>query len=56
MAAIDKIPDTSEHRHYGVPEILVLENSGHFRAVSHNEKTGRYNLDQILRVENMYGY
>lgn len=36
--------------------MLVLEDSGRFMTVAHNEKTGRNNLDQIFRVENMYGY
>lgn len=51
---LDKV--TAEHRHYGVPVMLVLEDSGRFMTVAHNEKTGRNNLDQIFRVENMYGY
>lgn len=46
---------TAEHRHYGVPLMLALDND-RFMTVKYNEKSDKNNLDQIFRIENLAGY
>lgn len=46
----------AEHKHYGVPVMLVREDCGRFMTVKYNERTDRNDLDQIFRIENMLGY
>lgn len=46
---------TAEHRYYGVPLMLALDND-RFMTVKYNEKSDKNNLDQIFRIENLAGY
>jgi len=51
---LDKI--LAEHKLYGVPLMLVQEDSGRFMTVKYFPTTGRNEQDQIFRVENLAGY
>ena len=49
--SLDKV--VAEHKVYGEPIMLVLDNSGRFMTVRYNEKTDKNEEDQIFRVENL---
>jgi superfamily II DNA or RNA helicase len=49
--ALDKV--VAEHKTYGVPVMLVREDSGRFMIVRYNEKTDKNELHQIFRIENL---
>lgn len=51
---LDKV--MAEHRHYGVPLMLVQEESGRFMTVRYNERRDKNELDQVFRVANLPGY
>ncbi|MDD2883175.1 MAG: DEAD/DEAH box helicase family protein [Rhodoferax sp.] len=51
---LDKI--LAEHKLYGVPLMLVQDDSGRFMTVKYFPNTGRNEQDQIFRVENLAGY
>ncbi|MFZ2301818.1 MAG: DEAD/DEAH box helicase family protein [Gallionella sp.] len=49
--SLDKV--VAEHKVYGAPIMLVLDNSGRFMTVRYNEKTDKNEEDQIFRIENL---
>lgn len=51
---LDKI--LAEHKLYGVPLMLVQDDSGRFMTVKYFPNTGRNEEDHIFRIENMAGY
>lgn len=51
---VDKV--LAEHKLYGVPLMLVQDDTGRFMTVKYFANTGRNEQDQIFRVENLTGY
>lgn len=51
---LDKV--IAEHRHYGIPLMLVREDSGRFMTVRYDERTDKNYLDQVFRIEGLTGY